>query len=129
VPLESTLEIKTRVVHKPLEIREVAPQLWISQTPKLVRAYHNKGTFGRPEVEDVAAEIKIWEEASQGDLKMLVALINRIIDVVRGVGGNAAVKYEPNGDKLVVRKVDGKRMLPEDLYSRWDGEDGSEAED
>lgn len=40
VPLESTLEIKTRVSHKPLEIQEIAPQLWVSQTPKLVRAYH-----------------------------------------------------------------------------------------
>jgi hypothetical protein len=40
VPLESTLEIRTRVVHKPLELSEVMPQLWISQTPKLVRAYH-----------------------------------------------------------------------------------------
>ena len=54
MPLESTLEIKTRVIHKPLEIQEVAPQLWISQTLKLVRAYHSKGTFQRPEFEDVA---------------------------------------------------------------------------
>ena len=58
IPLESTLEIKTRVSHKPLEIQEVAPQLWISQTFKLVRAYHHKGTFQGSEVEDVTALIK-----------------------------------------------------------------------
>lgn len=29
VPLESTLEIKTRVSHKTLEIQEIAPQLWV----------------------------------------------------------------------------------------------------
>ncbi len=40
VPLGSTLEINTRVSHKSLEIQEVAPQLWVSQTPKLVRSYH-----------------------------------------------------------------------------------------
>ncbi len=62
IPLESTLEIKTRVFHKPLEIQEVAPQLWVSQTFKLVRAYHRKGTFQGPEVEDIAALIKRWEE-------------------------------------------------------------------
>jgi hypothetical protein len=58
VPLELTLEIKTRVSHKPLEIQEIAPQLWVSQTPKLVRAYHQKGTFQTPVVEDIAATIK-----------------------------------------------------------------------
>lgn len=65
VPLESTLEIQTRVFHKPLEIQDVAPQLWVSQTFKLVRAYHRKGTFQGPEVEDVTALIKRWEERNQ----------------------------------------------------------------
>ncbi|KAL8720312.1 MAG: hypothetical protein Q9225_002799 [Loekoesia sp. 1 TL-2023] len=56
---ESTFEIKKGVSHKPLEFQEVAPQLWVSQTFKLVLAYHYKGTFQRPEVEDVATPIKI----------------------------------------------------------------------
>jgi hypothetical protein len=30
VPLESTLELKTRVSHKPLQLQEVVPQLWVS---------------------------------------------------------------------------------------------------
>ena len=60
VPLESTLEIKTRVLYKSLELHEIAPQLWVSQTPKLVRAYHQKGVFQRPVVEDVAVAIKRW---------------------------------------------------------------------
>src|SRR5436190_3957298 len=88
VPLESTLEIKTRVFHKPLEIQEVAPQLWISQTHKLVRAYHHKGKFQEPEVEDVAAEIKRWEEGNQRNLRKLAALIKKIVNVVKGCGGN-----------------------------------------
>ncbi len=128
IPLESTLEIKTRVSHKPLEIQEVAPQLWVSQTFKLVRAYHRKGTFQGPEVEDVAALIKRWEERNQTDLRKLAALINKILNVVKGCGGNAIVKYDVEEDKLVVRKVDGKKMLPKDLYSKWDDRDNSEAE-
>ena len=128
VPLESTLEIKTRIFHKPLEIQEIAPQLWVSQTPKLVRAYHRKGTFQGPEVENVAAEIKRWEEGNQKDLKELAALINKILNVVKGCGGSAIVKYDDKGDKLVVWKVDGKRMLPKDLYSKWDDRNDSEAE-
>ena len=128
VPIELTLEIKTRVLHKPLEIQDIAPQLWVSQTPKLVRAYHHKGTFQRPEVEDVAALIKRWEERNQTDLRKLVALIKKILNVAKGCGGNAIVKYDVKKDKLVIWKVDGKRMLPKDLYSKWDVRDSSEAE-
>ena len=128
VPLESTLEIKTRVIHKPLEIQEVAPQLWISQTFKLVRAYHHKGTFQKTEVEDVAALIKRWEERNQTDLRKLATLVKKILNVVRGGGGNAMVKYDFKKDKLVVSKVDGEKMLPKDLYSKWDDTNSSEAE-
>lgn len=128
VPIGSTLEIKTRVFHKPLKIQEVAPQLWVSQTPKLVRAYHHKGTFQGPEIEDVAAEIRRWEGGNQRDLRKLAALISKILNVVKGCGGNAIVKYDEKRDKLVVRKVDRKKMLPKDLYSKWDDKDNSEAE-
>ncbi|OBT60334.1 hypothetical protein VE03_10339 [Pseudogymnoascus sp. 23342-1-I1] len=127
ISLKSTLELKTRVFHKRIEIHEVAPQLWISQTPKLVRAYHRRGTFPVPEVEDVAADIKIWEEGNQSDLRKLAPLISRIIGAVKGFGGNAIVKYDLLGDKLVIRKVDRKKMLPNDLYSMWDDRADSEA--
>lgn len=127
VPLESTLEIKTRVVHRPLKIREVAPQLWVSQTPKLVRAYHKNGIFQTPEVEDVTAEIKRWEEVHQKDLRKLAILINKIIIVVKGCGGTATVKYDEKRDKLVVWKVEGKKFLPAELYSKWN--DGADSEE
>ncbi|KFY31780.1 hypothetical protein V493_00800 [Pseudogymnoascus sp. VKM F-4281 (FW-2241)] len=127
ISLKSTLELKTRVFHKRIEIYEVAPQLWISQTPKLVRAYHRRGTFPVPEVEDVAADIKTWEESNQRDLRKLATLISKIIAVVKGCGGNAIVKYDILGDKLVIRKVDRKKMLPNDLYSIWDDRADSEA--
>ena len=87
VPLESTLEIKTRVSHKPLPIAEVAAQLWISQTPKLVRAYHQNGTFQTPQVEDVTADIKRWEDGKQKELTKLAALLRKIIMLSKGCGG------------------------------------------
>ncbi|KAL9112425.1 MAG: hypothetical protein Q9227_003267 [Pyrenula ochraceoflavens] len=126
VPLESTLEIKTRVFHKPIEIQEVAPQLWISQTPKLVRAYHQLGVFQRPVVEDVAAEIKSWEASEQNRLKKLAALILKIIARAKECGGKAVVEYNVEKDKLVVRKVESKEMLPRDLYSKWDDKNYAE---
>ena len=128
VPLESTLEIKTRVFHKSLEIEEVAPQLWVSQTPKLVRAYHQNGTFRMPEVENVAAVIRNWEEHKQKDLRKLAALIRKIINLVKACGGNAVLRYNVEGDKLVVCKVERKEILPKDLYSKWDDEQNVKAD-
>ena len=128
ISLDSTLEIKTRVVHKPLDIHEVATQLWISQTPKLMRAYHSKGMFQIPKVEDVAALIQRWEDRNQTDLKKLAALIKNILKMVRGCGGSTIIKYNVKGDKLVIRKCEGKKMLPQDLYSRWDNRAKSDEE-
>lgn len=119
VPRESTLEIKTRVFHKPLKLPEVAPQLWVSQTPKLVRAYHQRGKFSTPKVEDMTAAVKDWEQTHQDDIKRLVALINRILRVTRNWGGSSTIYYDLLKDKLVVKKIERKKMLPDDLYSRW----------
>lgn len=80
---ESTLEIKTRVSHKPLELTEVAAQLWVSQTPNLVRAHHQRGIFSAPKVEDVTAAIKDWEKTRQDAITKLVVLIDCIIRVTR----------------------------------------------
>ena len=123
VSRESTLEIKTRVAHKPLQIQEVAPQLWISQTPKLVRAHHHKGTFEETLVEDVMAEVKKWEERHQNDLKKLAALTRKIIDEVKERGGSAIVRCDGQTGKLGFQKGRGKKMLPKDLYSKWNNLD------
>lgn len=128
IPFESILEIKTRANHKPLEIQEIAPQLWISQTFKLVRAYHYKGLFQIPEVEDVAAQIKKWEERNQTDLRKLAALVKKIIQVVKESCGKATVMYDASSDKLIIYKVERQNMLPEDLYSKWDDKEDSKAE-
>lgn len=128
VPIESTLEIKTRVIHKPINIQEILPQLWVSQTPNIVRAYHRNGWFGRPKVEDMTLEIKQWEENHQEDLRRLAALIKRIIKVVRENGGNAVVKYDYRNDKLVVLKSDGGKMLPDGLDAKLNDENSEKAE-
>lgn len=119
VPRESTLEIKTRVFHRPLEFSDFAPQLWVSQTPKLVRAYHQRGVFSTPEVEDVSVVLKVWEKCHQEDIKKLIALLNRVISVTRNWSGSSTLQYDSSTDKLFVKKVARKKMLPDDLYSRW----------
>ncbi|KAF2646861.1 geranylgeranyl pyrophosphate synthetase [Massarina eburnea CBS 473.64] len=126
VPMSATLEIKTRVSHRPLAIEDVVSQLWVSQTPKLVRAYHTKGEFAVPRVEDVAGYVEAWEAQNQGDLRMLAGLIGRIRDVVREGGGRARVRYDAGRDRLVVSRLGGRQMLPKDLYGKWEGKGGGE---
>ena len=127
-PLESTLEIKTRSARNQLNIEEVIPQLWVSQTSKFVIAHHNNGFFPVPNVQDVKSQIKKWEERNEKDLRKLAALINKIRDVVKEGGGKAVLRYVVEGDKLVIEKDEGKKMLPKDLYSKWDEGDDAEAE-
>ncbi|EEQ35705.1 hypothetical protein McanMca71_007571 [Microsporum canis] len=124
VPIKSTLEIKTRVSHKPIDIQEVLPQLWVSQTPNLVRAYHSGGIFGPPEVKDVTREIAEWEECHADDLWRLVVLVKEIIRVVRENEGNAVLKYDGRSGSLAVWAREGRRMLPDDLYLKLGGEAG-----
>jgi hypothetical protein len=119
VPIESTLEIKTRVSHRPITV-EVLPQLWISQTPNPVRAYHKNGLFQPPRVENLTPEIRKWEEGHQPDLSTLAMVMKKIIKVVRESGGSATIKYDDQTDKLVIWKAEGKTILPDDLYSRID---------
>lgn len=125
VSIKSTLEIKTRVSHKPINIQEVLPQLWVSQTPNLVRAYHSRGIFGPPEVKDVAHEIAEWEDNHANDLWRLAVLVKQIIRVVRENEGNAVLKYDGRSDSLAVWTREGNRMLPDDLYLKLGDETGS----
>ncbi|KAI0460044.1 hypothetical protein F5B21DRAFT_127983 [Xylaria acuta] len=120
VPLDRTLEIKTRASRRRLSIQEVAPQLWLSQTPKLVRAYHRGGTFQEAQVEDVTSDIQRWQADNQVQLKRLVALIRKILDIVKGCDNRATVRYVRNGDKLIISPLGGKKMLPENLYLKWE---------
>ncbi|KAJ5381610.1 geranylgeranyl pyrophosphate synthetase [Penicillium cataractarum] len=116
---EATLEIKTRSMYKVLDPREVAPQLWISQTPNIVRAYHERGRFSTPEVEDFTSRLRHWEKTHQDDIVLFIALINRIIQVTKNFGGSTTVQYDRVEDTLVIKKTERRKMLPDDLYALW----------
>lgn len=119
VPIEQTLEIKTRVSRKPIELEDVAPQLWLSQIPKLVRAYHQSGRFQKTEVEDVAEETKAWEKSHQPVLRRLVGLLQEVRIVTKECGGKATVTYDSTTEKLCISKKPELDMLPEDIRQRW----------
>lgn len=120
VPLESTLEIKTRTSRRSIRVAEVALQLWISQTPKLVRAYHTDGLFPKPHVEDMVSAIKNWETTQQKDLKKLGAVLKWSITAAKQCGGKAWIKYDDESDTLAVSRSSAPNMFPSDLYAKWE---------
>jgi hypothetical protein len=119
VPSEQCLEIKTRVAHKTLQIESIMPQLWVSQTTKLVRAYHTNGTFQSPVVEDMTENMKSWEQDNENTLKKLAAVIAKILEVARRSDSPVQVKYSKTRHQLVLSKIDSGKMLPDDLYLKW----------
>ncbi|KAM0473919.1 hypothetical protein ACHAPX_007967 [Trichoderma viride] len=120
VDLASTLEIKTRAASRILDMADVTPQLWISQTPILVIGYHQYRMFNNVQMHNVKQEIDDWETANQTALRKLVLLIKKIIEVVgRSSDRDATVKYT-GGTKLTVTSGKKERALPEDLYLLWD---------
>ncbi|KAG6318232.1 hypothetical protein E4U44_008078 [Claviceps purpurea] len=121
VPLESIFDIKTRTKGKGLRFRHIAPQLWLSQTSKLVRAFHEVGCFQKPRVEDVGAKIQKWEVENQENLRKLGALLGKIITVITGRGGRGILRFDvKKGTLMISRDKDESGMLSEDLYPKWD---------
>ncbi|KAG6049240.1 hypothetical protein E4U39_006335 [Claviceps sp. Clav50 group G5] len=121
IPLMSTLDIKTRSLTRPERFAEVAPKLWVSQTPKFVQAFHLRGQFGTPGVRDVRAGIREWERDNQKNLRTLGALIGKIITVMKECEGRAILRYDVSSASLIISRDEGDSgMLPADLYSKWD---------
>ncbi|KAG6022625.1 hypothetical protein E4U40_004488 [Claviceps sp. LM458 group G5] len=121
VPVESIFDIKTRTKGKGLRFRHIAPQLWLSQTSKLVRAFHEEGCFQKPRVEDVGDKLQKWELDNKDSLRKLGALIGKIITVMKDRGGRGILRFDAKkGCIMIARDKDESGMLPEDLYPKWD---------
>ncbi|KAL4989955.1 hypothetical protein BDW68DRAFT_57502 [Aspergillus falconensis] len=69
IPMEATLEVKTRSRKRPMAIDEALREMLVSQTPNLVRAHHWDVLSEQPAVDDVSSNLKGWENAHQADLE------------------------------------------------------------
>lgn len=120
VPLASTIEIKTRTQAKPILIDDVAPQLWLSQTPNLVRAYHRHGLFDLPKVENVQVQINQWEERNKSSISNLVSLLDKLREIMKDSDVDS-LKFDPLTGRLCLYKSDKvmSKMLTDELYDLW----------
>jgi hypothetical protein len=101
VDQECIFDLKTRSIRKKETatvedtFSEQLPRLWVSQVPKFILAYHDRGKFENITVRDARKDVKTWEREQADVLSRLAALIHHIIDVV---------KSRPDG-KLELRHV------------------------
>ena len=79
----STIDIKTRAAHKPLDLETVLPRLWMSQTRNLIAAYHKGGYFNDIQIKDVSSDIERWEVQHAQDLQKLSSVVEYIIRTVK----------------------------------------------
>ncbi|CAI0645625.1 unnamed protein product, partial [Colletotrichum noveboracense] len=118
--VELTLEIKTRAASRKLATEDVLPQLWLSQTPLLVVAYHHQNYFHDVKVRDMRQEVRDWEATNRTILRKLAYLISLIRQVVeKSDSRRAVVRYDGGPAVQLISDVQS-RALPEDLYSLWD---------
>ncbi|OCL11443.1 hypothetical protein AOQ84DRAFT_287231 [Glonium stellatum] len=112
--------IKTRAASRTLDMAEVTPQLWISQTPILVVGYHQRGVFDDVQLRNMKQGIRNWERDNEKALRSLASLMKKIIAAAKSSSNrNAVVKYY-GGTKLRIFTGKQNRALPNDLYSKWE---------
>lgn len=129
----TVIEIKTRAAQKGLDLKSVLPRLWLSQTPKLVAAYHTGGRFDNVKVLDMRKDLGKWEEQNSENLQKLDAVIRLIIKTVKDSNSKKCRVKRADSRKLEIWELDTNYQcaLPDDLYYKLqdeaiEGEDESE---
>jgi hypothetical protein len=121
IPQSQIFDIKTRAVLNEFDLEELKPRLWVNQTPRFLIAYHQYGTFDKPEVSDVRQEVLDWEKKNTELLSRYHAIVKRILDIVRDSDDHQVeVSWDGKGPLRITKQIEpGNRVLPSELLHRW----------
>ncbi|KAI9843466.1 MAG: hypothetical protein M1837_006312 [Sclerophora amabilis] len=121
VPQKAVFELKTRSANREIDMDEILPRIWVSQTPNFIIGYHNSGVFDDIRVQDVRDKVQDWEGENQNLLGRYYAIIRRIIDTAKGLSGNKIEVFRVGDGPLQIRKqLDAEwNALPADLRKVW----------
>ncbi|KAL8748573.1 MAG: hypothetical protein Q9199_008154 [Rusavskia elegans] len=126
-PQSTLFELTTRSKFSkhPFDIATKMPDLYLSQTPKFVEAYHHNAGYrkylrektpGRFALADIhvrnlEGELKVWEEQNGEVLGRYLVVLEKILDVVNGKDGNWEgtgvweVSYAGEGNGLEIMEI------------------------
>lgn len=83
VDQEDIFEIKTRRYTNRIDMEDILPRLWITQTPNFLEAYYDQpGIFLNPKIRSVKPEVGMWERNNSAALSRFHAVLTRIRDIV-----------------------------------------------
>jgi hypothetical protein len=113
--------MKTRASHKPLDWDDAYPQLYLSQTPYLYLAKHNRGEFIAVEKVELGGDrMRVYVQRARTGLEKLRAVLAEVLSAVREAGSGVELCLVCVDGKLTLRKrkegtgkVVGKEILGE----------------
>jgi hypothetical protein len=120
---QSLIELKTRSLHRPLQVNEVIYQLWFGQVRHLKVGYHYRQQFTRVDEKNFQAngEFADFEKQKKIKLKELIVVLERIRKKVKEMKGKRAILLHQTSGQLVIYSREGeKRVLPSDLLEKWE---------
>lgn len=119
-------EIKTRHISHKINMEDILPKLWVTQTPGFLEAYYDKpGLFLDPQIRDVKSDVERWEKENASALRRFHAVLTRIRDVVGDeIRGCVEVSWQGSGPLKITRAVPGddgrvRQALPAELAELW----------
>lgn len=123
IPQKAIFDLKTRSASRMIDMADILPRLWVSQTPNFIIGYHKFGLFEDVQVRAVHEEIQTWQENNQDPLNRLSAVIYRIIEIAKSCEGQGIEVSRFGSGDLQIRKLhDGNwHALPSDLSRKWAG--------
>jgi hypothetical protein len=112
-------EVKTRAAHRQLDMSDVLPQLWFSQTSRLVVGYHRGGRFDDVKQLQMDRELETWEESNVRNLQKLAELLGKISDAAKGAkNGKCSVICQGGSNLDIVEASTERYKLPEDIRKK-----------
>lgn len=124
VPQSAVFDLKTRSAHREIDMEEVYPRLWVSQTEKFIIAYHKAGQFRDIQIHDLGDSIHDWEDRKEELLHRFHSTLHQLIATARQSRHQTIEVRRIAMGPLQIRKHTEQHWsaLPPDLKAKWAGE-------
>ena len=136
IPHAAVLELTTRskFAKRPFDIEQKLADLWISQTPNFIEAYHQsvghkiynqpglqQGKFEVIKVKSMGEQLAKWETANAVALGKLAMVLRQVIQEAKKAQGPCIVRYTGQGTNMGISSIEALPSMSEDLKSLFQG--------
>ncbi|KHN99718.1 uncharacterized protein MAM_02571 [Metarhizium album ARSEF 1941] len=133
---DDVFDLKTRSVKRQGEdiLGEELPRLWVTQIPKFILAFHERGLFTDVRIQSVKERVQDWEVQNESLLRGLFHLLSHIVDIAGDYEDSELEIVRPAGGGLEIRErgSDAGKVLSDSVRRRWatwlrEGENAAQA--